>query len=412
MSGPLRILISAGEVSGDLYAAQLAAAINLEAKAQAEWPPDLKAVAGERTRRAGAELHGDSASRAALGFVTPLRYLAPALVTASRILRLIRHWQPHVVVLLDYPGFNIPLSGMIRRLSTVPLVYYLPPEECIWSLKGAGRVNRTPKVVKNCNCLLTTHEVDTAFYSAAGATVIRVGHPLVDLVDQDPRPHRDIGVKRNTTLTLLPASRRQELGLLWPSLSQAAALMARSRPELDFLVPLANSHLRSALIRACETAQLQHPELAGRLRLVEPTSDYPNAALTAAWQAGAALSKSGSVTLELALAGIPHLMAFRIDRVTEWLGRHMLRLSERDFPHMALPNFILGRDLVPEFKQHAIDPARMAATALELLDPDSPARAAQLAGFADLRASLGGAGAARRAARIILELARRHASAM
>lgn len=408
MSGPLRILISAGEVSGDLYGAQLAAALNLEA----EGLLDLKAVAGERTRRAGAELLGDSASRAALGFVTPLRYLAPSLVTASRILRLIRHWQPHVVVLLDYPGFNIPLSGMIRRLSTVPLVYYLPPEECIWSLKGADRVNRTPKVVNNCDCLLTTHEVDTAFYSAAGATVKRVGHPLLDLVDQDPRPHGDTGVNRNTTVALLPASRRQEVGLLWPCLSQAAALMAKARPELQFLVPLATSHLRSALERACETAQFRHPELAGRLRLVEPTPDHPNAALATAWQAGAALSKSGSVTLELALAGVPHLMVFRIDRITEWLGRHMLRLSERDFPHMALPNFILGRELVPEFKQHAIDPARMAATALELLDPDSPNRAAQLAGFADLRASLGGAGAARRSARIILELARRHAAAM
>ena len=408
MSGPLRILISAGEVSGDLYAAQLAAALNLEA----EGPLDLKAVAGERTRRAGAELLGDSASRAALGFVKPLRYLAPSLVTASRILRLIRHWQPHVVVLLDYPGFNIPLSGMIRRLSTVPLVYYLPPEECIWSLKGAGRVDRTPNVVNNCDCLLTTHEVDTAFYSAAGATVKRVGHPLLDLVDQDPRPHGDTGVNRNTTVALLPASRRQEVGLLWPCLSQAAALMAKARPELQFLVPLATSHLRSALERACETAQFRHPELAGRLRLVEPTPDHPNAALATAWQAGAALSKSGSVTLELALAGVPHLMVFRIDRITEWLGRHMLRLSERDFPHMALPNFILSRELVPEFKQHAIDPARMAATALELLDPDSPNRAAQLAGFADLRASLGGAGAARRSARIILELARRHAAAM
>jgi len=146
--------------------------------------------------------------------------------------------------------------------------------------------------------------------------------------------------------------------------------------------------------------------LAGRLQLVEPTPEHPNAALAAARQAGAALSKSGSVTLELALAGIPHLMAFRIDRVSEWVGRHLLKLSEQDFPHMALPNFILGRELIPEFKQQGINPTQMAETALELLNPDSPARRAQLAGFAELRASLGGAGAARRSARIILEFAR------
>jgi len=409
VSAPLRILISAGEVSGDLYAAQLVRALHYEAGADA--PLHIQAVAGERTRRAGAELLADSAGRGGLGFVVPVRYLPSAVATALQVRRLLRRWRPQVVVLLDYPGFNIPLSGMIRRSSVVPIVYYLPPEECLWGTKGSGLVDRTAQVVRNCSCLLTTHATDTAFYRAAGATVRRVGHPLLDLVDQDRMGPRGAAVVRDTTVALLPASRRQEVGLLWPALAQAAALMVRVRPGLDFLVPLAAGHLRPSLVRACATAQRQYPELGGRLRLVEPTPACPNAALTAARQVGAALSKSGSVTLELALAGVPHLMAFRIDRITEWLGRRFLRLSERDFPHMALPNFILGRELVPEFKQHAIDPMRMAETALELLNPASPVRAAQLAGFAELRAALGGAGSTGRSARIILELARQHAGA-
>ena len=406
MSAPLRILISAGEVSGDLYAAQLVCALRREAGADAML--HIQAVAGERTRRAGAELLADSASRAALGFVAPVRHLPSALATALRVLRLLRRWRPQVVVLLDYPGFNIPLSSMIRRFSAVPIVYYLPPEECLWGLKGSGRVNRTAQVVRNCDCLLTTHATDTAFYSTAGGTVRRMGHPLLDLVDPDGIGQRGTVVGREATVALLPASRCQELSLLWPALAQAAAIMVRASPGLNFLVPLAAGHLRPGLVQASEAAQRHYPELAGRLRLVEPTPECPNAALAAARRVGAALSKSGSVTLELALAGVPHLMAFRIDRITEWLGRRFLRLSERDFPHMALPNFILGRELVPEFKQHAIDPARMADTGLELLNPASPVRAAQLAGFAELRLALGGAGAAGRGARIILELATRH----
>ncbi|WP_201091254.1 hypothetical protein [Thiocystis minor] len=409
MSSPLRILISAGEVSGDLYAAQLVRALMAAAG-----PPDsleIKAVAGERTRQAGAALLAISSSRAALGFVAPLRHLGPALTTALRIRHELTRWRPQVCVLLDYPGFNIPLSGIIRRVSAAPILYYLPPEEWIWAAQGNRRLNRTARVVANCDCLLTTHGIDTAFYTAAGAKVRRVGHPLLELVDEEGLRQRDMASDKANCVALLPASRRQELGLLWPALARAAALMARARPELKFLVPLAAAHLRPELVWACASAQRRHPELAGRLCLVEPTPEIPYPTLAVAWRAGAALSKSGSVSLELALAGVPHLVALRIDRMTEWVGRHFLKLSEQDFPHVALPNLILGRELVPEFKLHAIDPVRMAATGLALLDPASSARAAQLSGFDELRTALGGAGAAARSARIILEMAQGSASA-
>ncbi len=405
MSGGVRILICAGEVSGDLYAAQLVEA--LRHRAGTESPLRIKAVAGPRTRMAGAELLSDSTHRAALGFIAPLRHLIPSVVTAVRMLRLVRNWRPHAVVLLDYPGFNIPLVGVLKRMGVGPVIYYMPPEECIWGRKGSRRVDRAQHVVRGCERLLTTHETDTAFYSAEGAKVDRVGHPLLDLVrGSGPDPGRN-----GTTVALLPASRRQELGLLWPALEQTAVHMVRARPGLRFLVPLAAAHLRPAMQRVLTGAQRRHPELSGLLRLVEPTSDAPHAALAVARQSDVAVSKSGSVTLELALADVPHLLVFRIDRITEWLGRRFLHLSEQDFPHMALPNFILDRPLVPEFKQHGVDPTRMASTALDLLDPASTERRAQLAGFAELRAALGGAGVAGRSARIILDLARKSASA-
>ncbi len=405
MSGGLRILICAGEVSGDLYAAQLVEA--MRRSAMPDSPLRIKAVAGPRTRMAGAELLSDSAHRAALGFIAPLRHLLPSVVTAVRMHHLVRHWRPHAVVLLDYPGFNIPLAGMLKRMGVGPVIYYLPPEECIWGRKGSRRVDRAQRVVQSCERLLTTHETDTAFYSGEGAKVDRVGHPLLDLVQSSgPDPGRN-----GTTVALLPASRCQELGLLWPTLEQTALHMVRARADLRFLVPLATAHLRPAMQRALAGAQRRHPELSGLLQLVEPSPDAPHAALAVARRADVAVSKSGSVTLELALADVPHLLVFRIDRITEWLGRNFLHLSEQDFPHMALPNFILGRSLVPEFKQHGVDPIRMAATALDLLDPSSTERAAQLAGFSELRTALGGAGAAGRSARIILDLARKSASA-
>lgn len=399
MTPELRILISAGEVSGDLYAAQLVQALHRVAAAGSRLR--IKALAGPHTRRAGAELLADSAGRGALGFVEPLRHLPFSVAVAVRIMRLVRRWRPHVVVLLDYPGFNIPLSGLLHGRASGPVVYYLPPEECIWGRKGSRRLDRAQQVVRNCDCLLTTHETDTAFYSAEGGRVERVGHPLLDLVSGTAGE----GEKDGRTVALLPASRRQELDLLWPALEATAAHMVRVRPDLRFLVPLAGAHLKPALLRALAGAQRRHPGLKGRLELLEPSAGQPQTALAAARRADVALSKSGSVTLELALADVPHLLLFRIDRITEWLGRRLLRLSEADFPHMALPSFILGRTLVPEFKQHDIDPVVMADTALDLLDPRSPAREAQLAGFAELRSALGRHGAAQRSAGIILGLA-------
>ncbi len=402
MNPQLRILISAGEVSGDLYAAQLVRALRQVAGPGVRL--SIKALAGPLTRRAGAELLADSCGRGALGFVEPLRHLPFSLTAALRIRRQVLDWRPQAVVLLDYPGFNIPLSGLLRRWGDGPVIYYLPPEECLWGRKGSRRVDRAAQVVRNCDCLLTSHATDTAFYAAEGGRVERIRHPLLTLVDAQPSA---TGQRRSAgnSVALLPASRRQELDLLWPALEQTAARMVRARPELRFVLPLAGLHLRSAVQQAVAGTQARHPALRGRIELLQATPEQPQSALTAARRADVALSKSGSVTLELALAGVPHLLLFRIDRVTEWLGRRVLRLSEADFPHMALPSFILGRTLVPEFKQHAVDPAAMAATALELLDAGSPARKAQLAGFAQLRAVLGQDIAAERAAEVILHLA-------
>jgi lipid-A-disaccharide synthase len=405
LAGGLRIFISAGEVSGDLYAAQLVEALRRVAGAGTRL--QIAAVAGPRTRAAGVRLLQDATRRAALGFVAPLPFVVPSLISAARIRRLVGSWRPHVVVLVDYPGFNIPLAGMLADLGVAPIAYYLPPEECLWGRKGKGRLDRTRQVVRACSCLLTTHDADTAFYTAEGGSVTRVGHPLVDLVpvtgDQQQR--------RCTEVALLPASRRQELSLLWPTLADTAARMVSARPGLELLVPLAAAHLERPLQRAMARAQRQYPGLRGRLHLLEPTSHDPYPTLAAARRAAVAISKSGSVTLELALAGVPHLLLFRIDRVTEWLGRRVMHLSEADFPHMALPSFILGRALVPEFKCRDVDPERIAATALDLLEPRSAARAAQIAGFAELREVLGGTGAAERGARTLLALARQQASA-
>lgn len=404
----LRLFISAGEVSGDRYGADLIQALTRTAAAAGR-TLDIRALGGPQMAAAGARLIGDTAGRAAVGFVEPLRYLAPSLLAVVRIRRLLAGWRPDAAVLIDYPGFNIPLAGMLKRRGGFPLIYYLPPEECIWGKKGSQRLDRAHLVCSRTDLVLTSHEQDTDFYRTQGCRVQRIGHPLVDVVGTGAIGHKQARElvapgHRGPLIALFPASRRLELGLMWPLLVETAVRMARVRSDLRFVVALAGSHLRGPLERALARAERDHRELAGRLDLISAGAGGTTPADLTMAAADLAIAKAGSVTLELALRDVPQVMIYRLDRVTEWIGRRLLGLSERDFEHMALPNFVLGEGLVPEFKQHDADPFRIAGTALALLDPAGAARTHQLAGLSRLRARLGAPGAAVRGAAAIIAL--------
>ena len=405
----LRLLISAGEVSGDRYGADLIQALT-RAAAAAGRPLEIRALGGPQMSAAGARLIGDTTNRAAVGFVEPLRYLAPSLLAVARIRRLLAGWRPDAAILIDYPGFNIPLAGILKRRGGFPLIYYLPPEECIWGKKGSRRLDRARLVRSRTDLVLTGHEQDTAFYSAQGCRVERIGHPLLDIVGTGGAIGREQAREAvapghwGPLVALFPASRRLELGLMWPLLVETAVRMVRVRSDLRFVVALAGPHLRALLEPAVARTEQEHRELAGRLNLIGAGAGVATAADLTMAAADLAIAKAGSVTLELALRGVPQVMVYRLDRITEWIGRRLLGLSERDFEHMALPNFILGESLVPEFKQHDADPGRIAAAALSLLEPNGPERAGQLAGLHRLHTRLGGPGAATRGADAILAL--------
>ncbi len=406
---PLRLFVSAGEVSGDRYGAGLITALG-RAAAAAGRRLEVRALGGPRMAEAGARLIADTAARTAVGFIEPLRYLLPSLLTAARVRRLLTGWRPHAAVLIDYPGFNIPLSGVLKRVGGFPLVYYLPPEECIWGKKGRQRLDRAHQVCARAELVLTTHGQDTAFYRAQGCRVERIGHPLLDGLGTIPRERARAAVApghAGRLVALFPASRRLELRLLWPLMAGVAAELGRVRADLRFVVPVAGAHLRFALERALSWAARKYPELAGRLTLLGESAGGEGPSDLALAAADLAIAKAGSVTLELGLRGVPQVMVYRVDRITEWIGRRLLGLSERDFEHMALPNFILGEAVVPEFKQHQADGERIATLALELLDNRGSARADQLRGLSRLREVLGGPGAAERGARAILALIQR-----
>lgn len=406
----LRLFISTGEVSGDLYGASLTEALH-RAAAETGYSVDIRAVGGRRMADAGARIVADSATKGAVGFIEPLRHLLHSLGEIRRVRYLLRNWRPDVAVLIDYPGFNIPLAGRLRHTPDLPIVYYMPPEECIWARTSGCWFDRTDPVVRRSDLILTLHGRDSAFFSAQGGRVRRVGHPVLDLLPQQQVTSQEarqrLGYGPDEPLAaLLPASRAGELRVVWPVIAGAAAHMARADPQLRFLLPLAAPHLEKPFDQALRSAVVDHPELGGRIRPLLPRSSGPAPSVLAACAADVAVAKTGSVTLELALRGVPQVQVYVFDRITEWIGRKLLGLSEEHFEQMSLPNFILDRDLVPEFIQQGAVPERIAEAALALLDRQAPARLRQLDGYADLRRALGEPRAAQRAAEAILELIR------
>jgi len=390
------IFISAGEVAGDRHGALLAGAL----RARCELP--LVGLGGPAMAGAGVDLIADTGALGAVGLAEALPYGWAGWRVYRRACRWLRERPPHVAVLVDYPAVNVPLARVLRRLG-VPVVYYLPPEEWTWSSRGNGLLDRGRRIAGLAHLVLAAHEREADAYRALGARVALIGHPLQDLMiarQPDRAAARTaLGVADGERLVgLFPASRRQELRLVLPVLLAAAAQLARDDDRLRFALPVAAPFLAPAIRRAVAA----HPGLGDRIRVVE-AADASLATARVQAAADLALAKSGTVTLELALAGVAQVVVYRLAALTEWLGRHLLRLSEADFRRVSLPNLILDEDLLPELLQHNATPDAVAAAIRTLLD--GPARARQLAGYRRLRARLGGPGAVDRAAARILELA-------
>ena len=200
---------------------------------------DLIGLAGAHTEAAGCRLLSNTVSMGAVGLLEPLPYVLPALRTLRRTLNALDNAPPDISILIDYPGFNIPLAQKLRKRFKTPIVYYIPPEEWVWSTKGNRLLDRSHKIPPLIDKVLTLHEQDTNFYRQIGCQVERIGHPLRDILDQRQltreQARRALGIDdQQRIVALFPASRSQELRLVWPVIAAAAANIARAEPDLIF----------------------------------------------------------------------------------------------------------------------------------------------------------------------------------
>jgi lipid-A-disaccharide synthase len=373
----LRILLSCGEPSGDLYAGALTRELKtLDPSAR------IFGLGGPEFAAAGGILIEDYRGLAVTGLTEALAKVPRSYATIKRLTANARAERPHAAVVIDFPDFNFPLARRLKKLG-IPIVYYISPQ--IWAWRG-GRL-RTIRAL--ADRVLVIFPFEEAIYKEAGVPVEFVGHPLIDLATPSAPRHvflRAHGLSPSApTVAVLPGSRPNEVARILPDLASAAVLIRHTIVNAQFLVARA-PNLDDHLFERARAAGVP-------IKIVEGETD----AILAS--ADIALTASGTATVQTALHDTPMVIVYRLSPVTYRIGRRLVKLDS-----VGMVNLIAGEKIVPELIQDEFTPEAVAREAISLLtDLTRVARVREA--LARVRAKLGGPGASRRAARAIFEIA-------
>jgi lipid-A-disaccharide synthase len=372
-----RVLIVAGEASADLHGANLVRALqDLDATVE------FWGIGGAAMEAAGVKILIPSADMAVVGLTEVFAKLRTIVKAHTRLKSILRHHRPDLLILIDYPDFNIHLARTAKR-SNVPVLYYISPQVWAW------RRGRIKKIARRVDRMAVILPFEKDLYQNTSLQVEYVGHPLLDIeppkLDQGAAI-REVGLAGGRPiLGLLPGSRKEEIENLLPAMVGAAETLAERYPSLRCILP-----------RALTIA----PDL------IEPLIRDSTAAITVFGGdiyrtlalCDVALVASGTATLETAIMGVPMVIAYRISPVSFRLAKMVVRV-----PFIGLVNLVAGEEIVPELIQGEVRPERLAAEAIDILENDSK-RHAMKAKLAGVRDRLGRGGASKRTARIALEM--------
>jgi lipid-A-disaccharide synthase len=368
---PTQILISAGEASGDMYAARLAAALRARADVL------LFGMGGTRMRDAGVDIVADCSEVSLVGIVEIAKKYPALRRVFKRLLNESARRKPRLAILTDFPGFHLRLARQLRNQS-VPCVYFVCPQFWAWRPWRANLVRR--RFVRGL-CIFPFEE---EWYRARGVKADFIGHPLVGNVAAK-RTRAEFaaacGMDASKPLVaLLPGSRSGEIAHHMPTLMQACRLIQKER-DVQFILALAPG------VKRPQIAQYLLPQVS--MHVVE------DATYDALGAADLSIVSSGTATVEAALMDAPMIVVYCLAPLTAAIARWLVRT-----PMFAMVNLIAGRRVVPELVQKDFTSERLASEAMRLLDsPDK--RSEMRRGLAEIRNKLGPPGAVERAADLI-----------
>lgn len=379
-SDRLRIFMAAGEVSGDRQAAHLARALLRQ-----DPYVTLYGSGGDRMREAGVDIRVHTSRYGSVGFQESLRFIRPLRRVLGELRSLLLLEPPDIAVLVDNEGFNGLLARFLHK-EGIPFIYYFPPQVWLW---GEWRARA---IAQRAQSIITAFEAEAAIYRREGGNVACFGHPLLDIVKTEP--NRDallasFGITpAHRTIALMPGSRFQELDQLLKRMLGAIRIIKRVQPDLQVIIPLAASHL---------SHQIQ--EGLAREEMTDDVTIIDRHIYTCLSACEMAMLSSGTATLEAALLGVPMVVAYRVQPITFFLARKLVKV-----PFIAMPNILLGEKVVPELVQDDVTPEHLAAEALHIIETESYSKAMR-SRLSQVRALLGTEGVLERAADFVLKVA-------
>jgi lipid-A-disaccharide synthase len=353
----------AGEASGDAHAAELIKALRSQA-------PDVKVfgAGGPKMQAAGMELLLDLTEHAVVGLVEVLKNYSKFRRIFWDLVREVEKRRPDAVVLVDFPGFNLRFAAQMKRRG-IKVIYYISPQLWAWHASRAKQIERDVDLML---CIFP-FEKDWYAQHAPKLRVEFVGHPFAEKIKAEVG-----GIEREKKLVLLlPGSREREVAKIFPIM---ANIVDRMPNDLEYIAAAVNEQTAAMM--------MDHPRIKVELGKAHELMQHATLAITA----------SGTATMECAFYGCPMIVVYKVNWLTYLIGRIVVKVN-----WLAMPNVIAGREIVPEFIQHDAKPERIAAAARELLENDAKREAMQRE-LATVIATLGGAGASERAAKLIVGL--------
>jgi lipid-A-disaccharide synthase len=373
-----RVMIVAGESSGDLHGGNLL-------RAAANMSPELSffGVGGERMRAAGCEIIFPSDELSVMGLVEVFAQL-PRLLARFRQLKAILEGpgRPELLVLIDFPDFNLRLAKVAKKVG-VPVLYYITPKVWAW------RSGRTKTIAERVDRLALIFPFEPPLFEEFGVRADYVGNPLLDEFAANP-PQGDLRAKlgigeQQQVVGLFPGSRQSELKYIFETLLETAEQIAREKPDVQFLLPIAPSLSRAAFDERLRGTGLSITLAEENIYAVASACD-------------AILTVSGTVTLQIALTGTPMAIVYKLAPLSYAVGKRVVKIS-----HVGLTNIVAGREVVREFLQEQANPDILCEEIIRLLD-DREYADKMRSDLAEVKTLLGEPGCSRRVAEMVRDM--------
>ena len=377
-AGSTVVMIVAGEASGDLHGAMLVREMR-----QINPAVDFHGVGGAKMKEAGVRLLADAADIGVVGVTEVFSKIGTFIKIISDIKKSMDRLKPALVILIDFPDFNLNIVAKAAKKRGIRVFYYISPQVWAWR---EGRVKQIKKLVDKMAVILP-FEVD--FYASHGYTVQYVGHPLVDKVKTSftqAAARLEFGLSETrTTIGLLPGSRTAEVSRLLPEMMKAAQKISAQIPQVQYILPLADTLNKDRVAGIINPSGMDVKIVSGRTYDALAACDL-------------AIVTSGTATLEAGLLGVPMVIIYKMSVLSALIGKLIINPK-----YIGLVNIIAGESVAPELIQLKATGGRIAAEALSILS-NRDRKLAMISELKNIRQKLGDPGAARKAAQIACDM--------